>query len=52
MDARQRHSKSTLSKLHERVSSIPLSARPVASEQHHCSTNYNVQKKITIVENL
>ncbi len=32
MDAKQRRSKSALTKLHERVGLLPLSAHPVASK--------------------
>ncbi len=51
MDARQCYPESTLSKLHERASSLPPSARPEESEQHRCSANYNVQQNLRIVEN-
>ncbi len=44
MDARQRRSKSALTKLHKRAGSLPPSVRPEAFKQHHCSANYNVQQ--------
>lgn len=40
---RQRHSKFTLSELHEGADSLPPSAHPEACDQHCCSANYNVQ---------
>ncbi len=46
MDARQRHSKAMLMKLHEHAVLLPPSARPEASEQHRSSGNYNVQQNI------
>ncbi len=50
MDANQRRSKSTLTKLHKHAGSLPPSARLVASEQHRCSANYNVQQNVWIIE--
>ncbi len=50
MDARQRHSKSVLSELHEHAGSLPPSVRPKASKQRHrllCSAKHpNNQKPV------
>ncbi len=51
MDTRQRRSKSALSELHEHAGSLPPSARPKAFDQSRCSTKYNVQQNIRIIEN-
>ncbi len=50
MDARQRCSKSALTKLHECAGSLSPSARPVAFDQRYCSANYNVQQNIRIIK--
>ncbi len=50
MDARQRHSESTQSELHERAGSFPLSARPEVFDQRRSSANYNVQQNVGIIE--
>ncbi len=42
MDARQRRSKSTLTKFHEVTGSLPPSAHPEAFDQSDGSTKYNV----------
>ncbi len=51
MDARQQHSKSALSELHERAGSLPPSARPKASKLRRSSAEYYVQQNIQIIEN-
>ncbi len=50
MDARQRRPNSVLSELHEHAGSLPPSDCPETFNQHYCSTKYNVQQNVQIIE--